>query len=1217
MFFSQDIVESYKRLKEALGNILEGQSPELTVSQAYDYPLLVLETSRDSVGFAVVNGAPEPAFASAYDSFKHLYRQKHTAWKERNLSFVICRSEPESTHDAFFSSVETDVYFCRKYVVWLRHNQNELVRELLRLPFLPLPEDRAGGILRPPSAQTLLQNMNVSAQLARQIIVPLEYSANRILNQLLTGKELLTAIGTRVDPNLQHQAQPTERTRIRNVEIEAFRAYRKRQEFDVDADLVVFYGPNGLGKTSFFDALDYVCTGRIGRLCRRRIRQNDFMDLARHLGSSVSEGCVSMQISQGATVSSVSRSVANWGTALIGKEKYDRAGTLQFLTSSHWGPKKARIENLERLFRATHLFGQSDPELLVEFEQASALSPDLVHRMLALDDYASGLAKATIILAELDKRIEENKQQMRVLDTQADKVQLQIKALSAPQDAVEAGKQLRDMATRLVRDLRSYINVTIDDIEPSQASAREWRAMTESALKDAQDRLRLLQSTESGFAQFDENRSALKHIIAELSKLEVALNRKNPEHRRQEEARKKLTGSLEQERAVLAQAKLRLRALAELGGLQEVFQKTKSSLKKWQQELKRIADETDATAAELQQLLPEADNLRTRTAELREAVQAKLQQVQALAAIQDGLPPWERNRANITNLQQAAGLTLSAIEKTSTATDELKTDIVAKEKELSACEKEYGELTVNQLKLTRLLDEIEAYVENGICPTCGIDHKSKVALIKRIHAQKQTRPDHVEALAKHCAELRKALNQGKASLATLTGEAASKRGELEKTTSKLTEVRESFAAFEHIIAEAGLPLDQQLAVTVAHKLIEEKKTLQLLQETLANLESELTRTAKRINELEQKRAQQTEGRKRAGAAIEPLEQECAALRAKAEASGLSLDTTPEELTAQTSVLTSRKAAAEERIGELTPQIETIMQTANEVDRQISGLTEEIKTFHQDKKRLEETLRRYEENAAYVIDRNALSLDAISEQRRLAAERVDCLDGLRRRCITFERTVDAAHRSAMLAEFEAQAQSLAKQKQTLAEAAGRMSTVKKWFTSVKDALDTQSSSAVANHVDAFGPLTTLIQKRLRAVYGFGDINLLAERNSIRVVVGWGTKRVKPADYFSESQKQILMLSIFLASRLTQTWSGFAPVMMDDPVTHFDDLNAFGFVELIRSLVSNSQGKHQFFISTCEDRLFELMLKKFSNVNGGAKFYRFEGIGGDGPIIRNGR
>lgn len=324
--------------------------------------------------------------------------------------------------------------------------------------------------------------------------------------------------------------------------------------------------------------------------------------------------------------------------------------------------------------------------------------------------------------------------------------------------------------------------------------------------------------------------------------------------------------------------------------------------------------------------------------------------------------------------------------------------------------------------------------------------------------------------------------------------------------------------------------------------------------------------------------------------------------------------TPDEVAVETEAVASRKARADDRIDELTSQIEPLTQTNSEVETQISEVTQKIEILRQDKMRLEEELGRYEESAAAVIGRSAIVLDAVSEQRRLATEHVDHLDELRRRCLTLERAVDAAQRSAMLAEREAQAQSLAKEKQTIVDAAERMSAVKKWFASVKDSLDRQSSNAVANHVDAFGPLTTLIQKRLRTVYGFGDVSLLAKGNEIRVVVGWKSEHVKPADYFSESQKQILMLSLFLAGRLTQTWSGFAPILMDDPVTHFDDLNAFGFVELIRGLVSMSPGKRQFFISTCEDRLFELMLKKFNSLEGGAKFYRFEGIGRDGPIIR---
>jgi len=58
-------------------------------------------------------------------------------------------------------------------------------------------------------------------------------------------------------------------------------------------------------------------------------------------------------------------------------------------------------------------------------------------------------------------------------------------SIAGTKDTVEAGKQLRDMAARLVKDLQVYTSVTAQDIELSQASAREWRAIAESALKDA------------------------------------------------------------------------------------------------------------------------------------------------------------------------------------------------------------------------------------------------------------------------------------------------------------------------------------------------------------------------------------------------------------------------------------------------------------------------------------------------------------------------------------------------------------------------------------------------------------------------------------------------------------------------------------------------------------------------------------------------------------
>lgn len=172
----QAIAESFRRLQIVLGQLLQGQESKFTVQHDQ---LLVLETSGDAVGFAVVNGNSETDFKSAYATYKQLYRENHAIWKNQNLSFVVCRSEEQPSEDAFLSVIEMDIYFCRKYVIALPADEKRLERELLRLPFLPMIEGKIGGVVRPPSAQTLLQSLGVSASLSRRLIVPGDSSASR------------------------------------------------------------------------------------------------------------------------------------------------------------------------------------------------------------------------------------------------------------------------------------------------------------------------------------------------------------------------------------------------------------------------------------------------------------------------------------------------------------------------------------------------------------------------------------------------------------------------------------------------------------------------------------------------------------------------------------------------------------------------------------------------------------------------------------------------------------------------------------------------------------------------------------------------------------------------------------------------------------------------------------------------------------------------------
>src|SRR5438270_13791588 len=58
------------------------------------------------------------------------------------------------------------------------------------------------------------------------------------------------------------------------AEIDGFRGFRDTQRIELDASMVVLTGPNGSGKTSFFDALQWLFLGSLERLEQWRPRRN-------------------------------------------------------------------------------------------------------------------------------------------------------------------------------------------------------------------------------------------------------------------------------------------------------------------------------------------------------------------------------------------------------------------------------------------------------------------------------------------------------------------------------------------------------------------------------------------------------------------------------------------------------------------------------------------------------------------------------------------------------------------------------------------------------------------------------------------------------------------------------------------------------------------------------------------------------------------------------
>jgi exonuclease SbcC len=213
----------------------------------------------------------------------------------------------------------------------------------------------------------------------------------------------------------------------------------------------------------------------------------------------------------------------------------------------------------------------------------------------------------------------------------------------------------------------------------------------------------------------------------------------------------------------------------------------------------------------------------------------------------------------------------------------------------------------------------------------------------------------------------------------------------------------------------------------------------------------------------------------------------------------------------------------------------------------------------------------------------------------------------------EVAVDTAATSAA---FESIRQRILANQELHKEAAARVHRIQPWlgyFTEVKKLLSTQQAFATDHFITEYGPRTAVIQQRLRPVYGFGDIEVSSKDSAIGIRVHRKGELLRPTDFFSQSQVQTLVLGLFLTACSSQTWSGFSSIMMDDPVTHFDDLNTYALLDLILGLLGSSDGERQFVISTCDEKLLQLARHKFRHLGPAAKFYRFQAIGTEGPMV----
>ncbi len=1203
-FYSDSIA-----LSSYLKNILpKSQLTDVPINNIYQ-PLLLLQTDRLIAAFAFSNGDMRKSYEVLYNGFKNYYIEQQGRWDASDLAFVFLVQPSMPDFDHFCSNIETDVYFCRKFVIPFTSSFH---LSLARLPFLPLTLIN-GKSIRPASAQTFLQQCGVPPVLAKYLVVQYERGYERIVEDCISGKfgkpkDLVAIANT---PVIQSD-QNIKPIRIETVTIENFRAYRKQQTFEIGTDVTVLYGPNGFGKTSFFDAIDFVVTGEIGRLDLSN--EKHFVRVVQHLDTKSDESVVSISFRSNGVVRKIQRNVKDRKQALLDGQLTDRKAILIELTGGNIAAAD-RVENFVSLFRASHLFSQEQQELTRNFNDNCELPAETVSRMLAFEDYANAVNKTAKVSEFIEAAIVNENQQIKELSEQ---IVIEKKELERLSQTVKANTSVKvlDAEVKALQTKIVAIGIAEAVQKPDMSIVRGWRATLESRLAESK-------SLSERISILAKEIVSLPKIYSELNIAQQQIIEKEQTLGSLEEKRVSAERVLQDEEQHMSKILAKRKEIEEYSAFLEWVRNVKpvyvQLIKKQHVLNDELRQMTDVLAQ--QRLVEEkatgdlyAQEIITQQAV--EKLKIHRMELAAMQNLQKFVTLWQTDQARLVTVVQLEQKESEVFKSLQIEIQKLLPQVAALTAEEAQLSKQISEVDKNQSEFKALVSQLQGHVHTSKCPLCGEDHGSKDELMRRI--QHHVAADAASSARVNLTNTREQIKRLNEQVAYIKQKQQSSESQLEllkneriKLEMEIDEFLNSAAKFGIVTNQIGsTPIKQiQIKIKQIEQSIEDidqknqqiSATINVARSTLLKIRNDIATKNAEVNNRQ--------------ATLAHLQEQSNKLRADPRLIQFSID-----IDIDIAKLTELERINDERLSKLKTEAVKSKAEAAKKKLEINLLRKEIESLKMHIVVLRNQVANFQNTITQInigLKESKLPLDIneealhvlIAEQSKLQIQ----LLALRDSASNLELMIDAATTAAALTTL---LKNMRNKEKALSYAEKKRDGYKPWikyFEEVSRLVSSQQNEAIDNFTREYGPIASIIQRRLRSVYGFDEIEIHSHESTISVRVKRNGEELRPIDYFSQSQQQTLLLGLFLTAASSQTWSIFSPILLDDPVTHFDDLNTYAFFDLIVGLLESEAEKCQFIISTCDQKLLHLARQKFRHLGKRAKFYRFSAIGKDGPIV----
>lgn len=1024
--------------------------------------------------------------------------------------------------------------------------------------------------------------------------------------------------------------------KLSKIELEAFRGYKDKVSFDFTlsgnktADLIAIYAPNGFGKTSFFDGVEWNTKGSIERFDENSKIKNAARDfggpILRNRESSLTQGTVSIFDTNN----------------LFFTRQTSKSGNSDLLAGTVDSKSNSPIKNIVKCkdFKKIEILPQSRIDSFL-----SSNSPE--EKYQALLDFWDGNDESDYFVG-VSRFYEESEKERVNIVTDIEKINKKIAELTTSESKIS-------FFNSLVKEINFNKNINFDvpqftentsetEFEDTVKTINNNTALISSRLELTDLRQVQLIALENGFALFIKNNELVVNVNNEVGSLQSILNNFLQLDTKKQE-RKELDTKLQKQQKDLDEVKL-------ISLSKEQFSSIIDKIKKQVDEGNSITEgkpaliqlknnkekEIESKSERLKNLLANESTYKENfdsLATLFNAIAAnkkrsassgnRLSLCKRIKEKRSSIVPETRNE--LSTIQSILSLKLESFcdkEYTYKEFKELASEIKKEFKEIEILNDRLKELRLDYSKKGTLNENLQKIIELGrdyisqtetnACPLCNTPQDDFATLLSCISSQKESALgldqsfDKIQSLQSDIENKSNDLDEKYESLLIGLKEISS------KLTDKLNVINSKTLGTEALInyyngIETLMDTENKRLSSQYESIETENDLLKLQLDNLDELKESLhqliAESKKQFNDLREKINGSDYQIEQIEAKIKILYQDpkyievTLFLEKKAKTQSNYLEIGLEKMIGKAEEDVQK---LKEQIAFLQAQIDELIKNTKDKNKDTTQKNLAEKTV--ELRGIEEKISQYKSQYKSITGKDEITTEIVAKNLSENKDTIQDLKDMDFKLRELQANIQVMQQNIVLNQVKIKHKKQQERLKTVEETTEKLRTLKMQLSEFL----TEKINSVLNQ-----EIINDIYKKIDPHPDFKTIKLepqfdgIKPKLFIKAVNEENNDEIDPILYLSSAQVNILSLSIFLAKALQNKDVMINTIFMDDPIQYLDSINVLSFIDLLRSITTDKELDRQVVISTHDENFFNLLKKKFDSEYYNSKFIEFESYG----------